>query len=251
MALSKRDIQYIRSLHHKKFRQKYNKFIVEGDKIAREALAQRPEWVDRVLALPDWLQAEGMSGQTVHFRCEAVTERELSQLSGLRTPNQVVLIMHTKEPTWRADVVRAGLSLYLDGLQDPGNVGTMLRIADWFGLPYVFASPTSADGYNPKVLQASMGAFLRVPYLRLPWEELIRPLADLPVLGASLEGSNVFEARLPARGLLVVGREGSGIRPETANHLTHRLYIPGRGGAESLNAAVATGIIVAQLLWGT
>jgi len=253
MALSRREVQFVRSLNQKKFRQKYNKFAVEGDKIAREVLAEAPERIDRLWALPGWLEANGLSssGQG-SMSITAVTPRELKQLSQLRTPNQVVLIMHLKGPLWHPSAVAAHLSLYLDGIQDPGNAGTLLRIADWFGLPAVFASPDSADLYNPKVLQASMGAFLRVPYHRLPLDELLHSLPEgVSVLGASLEGESVFAQPFPTRGILVVGREGSGLRPEVRERLTHRLHVPGGGGAESLNAAVATGIMVAQLLYGS
>jgi TrmH family RNA methyltransferase len=252
MALSRREVQFVRSLNQKKFRQKYNKFAVEGDKIAREALAQSPDQIDHIWALPEWLEANGLSssGQG-DMAITAVTPRELKQLSHMRTPNQVVFTMHLKDPDWKPSVVQAHLSLYLDGIQDPGNAGTLLRIADWFGLAGVFATPDSADLYNSKVLQASMGSFLRTPYLRLPLEELLRSLPEgFPVLGASLEGESVFAQQFPRRGLLVVGREGSGLRPAVLAQLTHRLYVPGGGRAESLNAAVATGIVVAQLLYG-
>jgi len=251
MALSRRDIQFVRSLYQRKFRQKYNKFIVEGDKIAQEAIRSAPSQIDRVLALPEWWDECELQPVDQAYSCEVISERQLQQLSRLQSPNRALVVMHLKEAEWDPGVVRSRLCLYLDGIQDPGNAGTLLRIADWFGLPYVFASNDSADGYNPKVLQASMGAFLRVPYIRLEPDELFGEETEaFPLMGASLKGESIFERAFPSHGLLVIGREGSGIREALGHRLTHRLYIPGGGQAESLNAATATGIIVAQLLYG-
>jgi TrmH family RNA methyltransferase len=245
MKLSNNTIKRIRSLRSKKFRQKYNNFVVEGDKIAREALSQR-EWPVRlVFALADWVPPAAYTGEVTR-----VSERELGQLSQLKTPNQVLVVLEPRTLTPLPENWAASWSLYLDGLQAPGNLGAILRVADWFGIRYVFGGPGTADLYNAKTLQAAMGSFLRVDYREIDLAELLASSRDQPVVwGASAEGENVFSTDLGTGGLLVIGNEGQGIRPETARHVGRWLAIPRgpKGGAESLNAAVATGVLCSRL----
>jgi TrmH family RNA methyltransferase len=138
------------------------------------------------------------------------------------------------------------LTIVLDGIQDPGNLGTIIRTADWFGIHQIVASEDTADVYNPKVIGATMGSFMRVQvhYTNLAaW----MPAVKIPVYGALLEGENVFTTKAPKQGLLVIGSEGKGIRENIIDFITHPVTIPKTGGAESLNAGIAAGIIVAQL----
>jgi TrmH family RNA methyltransferase len=137
------------------------------------------------------------------------------------------------------------LTLLLDEIQDPGNLGTIMRIADWFGIPNVICSTNCADAYNPKTIQATMGAFLRVRTFRLNLTEFCRNFSALPVYGAVLGGENLFQTKLNKNALIVIGNEGKGISPDMIQQLTHRIEIPANGQAESLNAAIATGIICA------
>ncbi len=250
MALSKKQIQYYRSLKRKKFRQKYNKFTVEGDKIVREVLDYKPSAVCAVMGLSSWLDPLLPLLESREIPYYPVSEKELQQLSAMSTPNQVIAYLDDWEAKWEPGLWKNHLCYYLDGIQDPGNAGTLMRIADWFGMPYLFGSLDSADFHHPKVIQASMGAFLRVECIRVALPALLEESGDLPVLGAVMGGESVFAGRWPENGLLVLGREGSGIRDETAVLLTERISIPGRGGGESLNAAVAGGILAAQLLHG-
>ena len=141
-----------------------------------------------------------------------------------------------------------GWGLFLDGIQDPGNLGTILRIADWFGISRVFSSPDCVDPFNPKVVQATMGAFLRVSCIETTIDRLYQEYPGIPIYGEVMDGENVFHTSLKgANGIIVIGNEGSGISPEAERLLSHRISIPpaAHSGAESLNAAVATGILCA------
>ena len=246
MKLSNNTIKRIRSLRSKKFRQKYNNFTVEGDKIAREALSQDDWRVHSVFAVADWQPPAGYTGAITR-----VTERELGQLSQLKTPNQVLVVLEPRPLTPLPPDWTASWSLYLDGMQAPGNLGAILRIADWFGIRHVFGGPGTADLYNAKTLQAAMGSFLRVAYREIDLPDLLAQAATRPVVwGATAEGENVFTTKLESAGLLVIGNEGQGIRPEVTRLVNRWLSIPRAegGGAESLNAAVATGILCGQVM---
>ncbi|MBL7793767.1 MAG: RNA methyltransferase, partial [Saprospiraceae bacterium] len=162
MAISKNTVKFVKSLHQKKFRQKYDIFVVEGDKMAREMLGQSAVAVEQVYAVEAWATTyAGLLRGRNDLDLVIVTERELSQISSLTTPNQVLVVAHKPDWEWPS-LLHFTRALYLDGIQDPGNMGTILRIADWFGIPFVFCSDTCVDVFNSKVIQASMGAFLRV-----------------------------------------------------------------------------------------
>jgi len=180
----------------------------------------------------------------------AVSRKELERISSLKTPNSVLVVC--KVPTYQMDLptINNSLTLYLDDLQNPGNMGSILRIADWFGLPYVFCSKNCVESYNTKVIQASMGAFLRIKIITIDFADLLEKIPDLPTFAAVLDGENVFKAALPTNGVIVIGNEGAGVSPEIIKKASHKIKIPkgNRGGAESLNAAVATGIICAALV---
>jgi len=212
--LSKNKLKYIQSLKQKKFRQKYNKFIVEGDKMAKEILINKVITIDSVFATPSWLKMNEKAIKLPLNKTITVSERELKQMSNLKAPNQVLIVADQLGLDWDPKQVNESLSLYLDEIQDPGNLGTILRIADWFGIPNIFLSKGCAELYNPKVVQSTMGAFLRVNSLQVD----------------------------------VVGNESKGISPAVQKQLTARIAIPAGSstGAESLNAAVATGIICAM-----
>ncbi len=245
--LSNNKIKYIQSLKSKKQRQKYNNFIIEGDKMAREVLQSEELEIEGVFALADWVETNRKL-VNVHFnKILNINERELKKISNLTTPNQVLIIAKQWTPKIDFSTFKNDLSLYLDGIQDPGNMGTILRIADWFGIDWVICSPTCVEIYNPKVVQASMGAFLRVKTAVLPFETLQEQAKEVPVYGTVLDGENMYEMDLKANGIIVIGSEGKGISPAVMAQLNHRISIPAHtsGGAESLNAAIATGIVCA------
>ena len=248
MTLSINKIKHIKSLRLKKFRQKYNNFIVEGDKMARELLAHTPQRVVALYALESWLAgANGVSALSPE-KIFSITAAELKKISNLNTPNQVLVVADIPEAAQGPEPLEKALSLYLDGIQDPGNMGTILRIADWFGINRVFSSPDCVDPFNPKVVQATMGAFLRVSCIETTIDRLYQEYPGIPIYGAVMDGENVFHTSLKgANGIIVIGNEGSGISPEAERLLSHRISIPpaAHSGAESLNAAVATGILCA------
>ncbi len=244
MSLSKNTIKYIRSLHQKKYRQEHKKFLVEGEKIVDEVLRQERFHTDAVYALPEWAERHPQTP-----RLQVINARNLEQISQLRTPNQVLAVVEQKMPPPFASPQADEWLLYLDGIQSPSNVGAILRIADWFGFQRVIGGPGTADYFNSKTIQAGMGAFLRIRYYEGPLTDFLSHLTNVPIFGADSRGENVFSMNLPPRGLLVIGGEASGIRPETVPHIQRWLSIPRSpgGGAESLNAAVATGILCAAI----
>ena len=244
--LSNSQQKFLTALQVKKYRQKYRNFTVEGSKMVTELLQQQRVPVLAVYALERWAEENAALLAPLYDKFNPVSEAELRKISALSTPNAVLAVAGIPEdapPRWAPD----RYAFYLDGIRDPGNLGTILRIADWFGMPAVFCSADCADAFSPKVVQASMGAIFRVATAEMPLEQLLNTTPALPVVGAMLDGENLFSCTLPPSGLLVIGNEGNGIRPEVAACLTRRLTIPrGPGsGAESLNASVAAGILAA------
>lgn len=241
MMLSKNEVKYIQSLYHKKQRQQEGLFIAEGPKLITELLASHFT-IKTIYATQQWV-----SNNTVtHPAIITITELELERISNLQTPNQIVAIVQQQIPTAAPDFSN-GLTLALDGIQDPGNLGTIIRIADWFGITQIICSLDTVERYNPKVIQSTMGSFLRT---KLWYQDLATTfsLANVPVFGALLEGKSIYDVVKPTAGILVIGSEGNGISNAVLPLISHPVTIPRIGGAESLNAAVATGIIVSHLV---
>jgi TrmH family RNA methyltransferase len=225
-------------LSDKKVRLETGCFIAEGVKLVGEMIAAGYP-LKAVYALDSW---ESPDPSIEVNRIEAF---ELEKMSLLQTPNQVLAV--AVMPQNKEVLNLAGpLTIVLDGIQDPGNMGTIIRSADWFGITQIVASEDTVDVYNPKVIGATMGSFMRVSVVYKNLQEWI-PTIKLPVYGALLEGENVFTTKTPQKGLLVIGSEGKGIRENIIDFITHPVTIPKIGDAESLNAGVAAGIIVAQL----
>lgn len=247
--LSHNQTKLLTALQVKKYRQKYRKFIVEGEKMAAELLAQQRVAVSAVFGLERWAAENAALLTPFLEKFTSLSEAELKKVSSLTTPNKVLVVAELPDETFQPDILQTDFCFYLDGIQDPGNLGSILRTADWFGIPAVICSPDSADAFSPKVVQASMGAFLRIKIWEMPIEEILEKTPDVPVAGAVLGGENIFQTKLSSHGLVVVGNEGRGIGADTEKLLTHRLTIPRHlsGGAESLNAAVAAGIFAAAL----
>ena len=243
--LSKNKIKYIRSLELKKNRKEEKVFVAEGHKLVGDLLGYFP--CRLLVAIPAWLEK--------HPKVEAdeiieVTPDELTRASLQKTPQEVLAVF--EQPTWTYEVesVSKSLCLALDDIQDPGNLGTIIRLADWFGIEHIFCSQGTVDVYNPKTIQATMGALARVKlhYCHLP--SLIASLGDVPVYGTFLDGENMYGKTLTDHGLIVMGNEGNGIGEEVAKLVNERLYIPNyppqRETSESLNVAVATAVICAE-----
>lgn len=224
-------------------RRNYHKFTAEGGRIVGELLAQSRYRVDHLYALEDWAAALP-APPTVPLTI--VTPRELSRISQLSTPNQVLAVVELPpSPSAFDPTIAAGWSLYLDGIQSPANLGALLRIADWFGFPNVIGGPGTADLYNSKSVQASMGSFLRINYQAGTLTELLHQFPELPVFGADLTGESIYTLTAPLAGLLVLGAEGPGVSQGARSQVQRWVNIPPAPGrqAESLNAAVAAGIL--------
>ena len=243
--LSKNKIKYIRSLELKKNRKEERVFVAEGHKLVGDLLGH---FSCRLLvAIPAWLEK---NPKVQADEIIEVTPDELTRASLQKTPQEVLAVF--EQPTWTYDVasVSKSLCLALDDIQDPGNLGTIIRLADWFGIEHIFCSQGTVDVYNPKTIQATMGALARVKlhYCHLP--SLIASLGDVPVYGTFLDGENMYGKTLTDHGLIVMGNEGNGIGEEVARLVNERLYIPNyppqRETSESLNVAVATAVICAE-----
>ena len=240
--LSKSEIKDIQSLRHKKSREETGLFIAEGPKITGELLRSVPQQVKKIYGLENWVEENKQLLANADF--EIISETELERLSQLQTPNEVLSVFYQFESD--EPVASKGVILYLDSIQDPGNFGTIVRLADWFGILHIVCSEGSADFYNIKVVQASMGSIARVNVFydqELQWLEK----QTLTKYAASLNGKSVYEVETIQNGILVIGNESKGIQPGIMEMIDEAITIPKRGSAESLNAAVATGIILSHL----
>jgi TrmH family RNA methyltransferase len=245
--LIKSQVKYIQSLSHKKSRDTEDVFIAEGPKLINELLytPHRGEvQLQQLFAVTAWIhgQPAGMSKKVIE-----ISESELERISFLQTPNQVLGIF--KKPVFPAGTsVRNTVSLVLDTIQDPGNLGTIIRCADWFGIQQIICSTDCADAFNPKVVQASMGSIARVQVLYQPLDLFLQQHPDVPAYAAVLDGTDLRKVKAPQQGFIVIGNESKGISESVLALCRERITIPRKGQAESLNAAVATGIILSHLV---
>jgi RNA methyltransferase, TrmH family len=240
--LSKAEIKYISSLQVKKYRNLHQTFLVEGAKSVLEVLQSDFE-IEKLFFTPDFHEKNTNVIRTgVPF--EVVKEAELAKAGQFESNNAALALVRMKQ-LLPLQLQPDSLYIALDEVRDPGNLGTILRLADWYGIGHILCSTTTADFYNPKVIAASMGSFCRVTahYLDLPAFLATLP-ANVPVYGASLQGQNIHRLQLQPRGILVMGNEARGIRPEVAALIGQFLHIPSFGQAESLNVAIATAIIL-------
>lgn len=244
MSISANEIKRVRSLSDKKFRDRYGLFCVEGEKMVDEALQS------------------GFDVETV-YRKDEIGEEQMSRISSLSSPSPVLAVVRkpqdinlSSDAALSDAIGQSGLYLALDSIRDPGNLGTILRVADWFGIDAVFAAPDTVDVFNPKVVQATMGAIFRVEFHYAEIPALCRAAVSAGgnVYGTFLDGSDMYEKQLnPGKdspSVIVIGNESNGISNEVAGLVSDRLYIPpypkNDTGSESLNAAVATAITVAE-----
>ena len=236
MSISKHEMQQVRFLSQKKFRDEAGLFVVEGEKMVSEALSSDFDVVKV-------------------YRREEIGDEAMARISLLSSPSPVLAVVRKPAPA-AFESPSAGLYLVLDGIRDPGNLGTILRVADWFGIDGVYASPDTVELFNPKVVQATMGAIFRVPFRTVEVPAFCRSVLGMGghVYGTFLDGENLYDKPLDtgsaAPSLIVIGNEANGISRETAACVSDRLFIPpypvGDPGSESLNAAIATAITVAE-----
>lgn len=242
--LSKSQLKFIRSLKVKKYRYKERTFLVEGPKLIQE-LIETGGAIQQIFALSSWIQANKQQITQYSLKVQEITDKELAKISNLKTPNQVIACVPMKDSTIEPATLNTNVSLVLDDIRDPGNLGTIIRIAAWFNIPYVFCSFTSVDVYNPKVIQSTMGSFFHTKIIYINLLELFKTYDHLSIYGTSMKGQSIFETTIPNGSFIVIGNEAQGMENQIAEKCHHILSIPKYGQAESLNAAVATGIICA------
>lgn len=240
--LSKAQIKHIQLLQRNKGRRQYLQYLVEGDKMVRELL-ESDEQVEHVFALQPWLAANEKLLQKAQVSFEEINQSELKKISSLVTPNQVLAVVNMPNRNELPKLEADKLYLALDGLQDPGNMGTVIRTADWFGIDAIFCSPECVDMYNPKVVQATMSGLLHVPVYITELKQLLAANPSIPSFAAVMEGISVYENQTKS-GIIIIGNEGAGVSEEVLKAATHTISIPRVGKAESLNAAMATGILL-------
>lgn len=245
--LSKNKVKYIRSLELKKFRTQHHAFVAEGNKLVADLL---PYFTCELLvAKPCWMATQGdiPAGELLVAEGD-----DLGKASLMKTPQDVLAVF--RQPQWllaEADPT-AELILALDGVQDPGNLGTIIRLADWFGIRHIVCSEDTVDVFNPKTVQATMGALARVKVHYTDLAAYLSRQAEqaVPLYGTFLDGENLYTKTLSATGILVMGNEGNGIREEIEALIEEKLYIPNypphAETSESLNVAIATAVICAE-----
>ena len=243
--LTKSDIKYIQSLAHKKFRDSERLFVLEGVKIVRELLDQSSDGIKTIFAVGSWIEQNG-SDVPAGVDLVEVASFELEKISFLQQPNDVLALVRI--PTERVAIADApGVTLVLDKVQDPGNLGTIIRTCDWFGVEQIACSLDTADAFNPKVVQSAMGSIMRINIFYTELTRFISSYKHTPVYAAVLDGESVFETSFAGPVILVIGNESRGISDEVLSLVSHKITIPGKGRAESLNAAVANAIILAEI----
>ncbi|MBK9732661.1 MAG: RNA methyltransferase [Chitinophagaceae bacterium] len=233
------------SLKQKKHRIEEGRFIAEGEKIAEEFLTSRLR-TDKIIATREWLDEKENLWNKKKATVLDVSEIEMKRISGLTQPSRVLLVLEMIATEIDDSMVKSNINLVLEDIRDPGNMGTIIRIADWFGIPYIFCSEECVDVYNPKVVQASMGSVTRVKVIEMKLPGLFQRFPSLPAYAAHLEGENIFSTNLKQEGFIVIGNEARGLSEALVPFIHKKITIPKFGKAESLNAAVATGIVCAM-----
>jgi len=238
--ISKNQLKLLRALGQKKQRKAHGLFLVQGEKNVLE-LANSALTVKQIFATTAFIADH--CGELGNFECIEASLDELTKASTLVSNNAAIAVVEI--PSIETPKAQ-GLMIALDGVSDPGNLGTIIRVADWYGIKHIVASTDCADPYNPKTISATMGSFGRVTVSQLDLPSYLEH-SNLPIYGAFLEGESVHKTQFAAQGILLMGSESHGIREQAAKFVTDKITIPAFGGAESLNVAMATGIILDNL----
>ena len=240
--VTKNDIKLYRSLKQKKFRKEYQLFVVEGKKGVEEAIKSK-------------LKIEAILSSDKNFslnqpKAEIVSQKDISTISSLKNaPDTLCIVHYPKYQKLDVNSLKDELILILDDLQDPGNLGTIIRIADWYGIKNIICSNETVDQYNSKTIQATMGSYARINLHYTDLEEFLpeyKNTCQLPVYATLLEGENIYNAELSKNGAIIIGNEGNGISSSIKKISTNRITIPKFGKAESLNAGIATAIVCSE-----
>lgn len=243
--LTKKTIKYIQSLSHKKFREQHNAFIAETPKVVEELLRSRRFAPEYIVAVQEWIEQNNKLFNPDPEKVIAVPKNDLAKISLLKTPHDVLAVFKIPENKLPENI-NDHLILLLDDLQDPGNVGTIIRIADWFGVNNIFCSRHTANIYNPKVVQATMGSLAHVHVFYTDLTEFIKQQNRI-ILAATLDGIPVSKISSDSKAALIIGNEANGISAQLCDIAHRKITIPKAGKAESLNAAIATGILLSHL----
>ena len=249
--LSKNQIKLITSLKIKKYREEYGLFCAEGLKIVSELLTQNKFNIESLFGTEEWISSNFENLSSKNIEANTITQSELDRISQLKSANQVLAVIKIGESNISNIDVNEELVLVLDEIKDPGNMGTIIRIADWFGIKSIVCSENTVDIYNSKVIQSTMGSFLRVNvYYSSIIDFLHKNKSKSKIYGAFLDGTPIYQEKLSRNGILVIGNESNGISKELVNMIDYKLKIPSFSTnkvlAESLNASIATAIICSE-----
>lgn len=235
--ITKNELKHIRLLRQKKYRQKFRQFVVEGEKNVEELFNSALE-ILAIFATEEWKSEEYFGEITL------ISKKDLAQVSNLTTPNKVFALVKMPYYSFDTSVFNEGLTLALDDINDPGNLGTIIRTADWFGVKNIICSPNSVDCFNPKVVQSTKGSIAHVQVHYVNLEDTLSQ-AKVPIYGAAMEGKKVQKSlSIKNPSIILMGSESHGISAELEKILTHKITIPKYGKAESLNVAIATSILL-------
>lgn len=243
--ISKNQIKQVKALHLKKFRDEEKRFIAEGIKVVNEIITTSPALIDKLFVTENYLKGNANVLKNNKAEYTAISEEDLKKISTQAQPNNALAVCHYFEKKKPETDLTKQFSFYLDDIRDPGNLGTIIRIADWFGVKEIFCSKQSTDIYNPKTIQSAMGSFLRVKVYYCELEDVI--VKNVPVYGAVLNGKDIYTSKLE-NGLIIIGNEANGISEKNLKSISHPLTIPSASNSstESLNAAMATAIICSE-----
>ncbi|MBK7034806.1 MAG: RNA methyltransferase [Chitinophagales bacterium] len=242
--LTKARIKHLQNLKLKKYRQNYTEFVIEGDKLITEAFVENAN-IRLIAATKAWIQEHGHL-IPMHLIPEEISEKEMEKISSFKTPQAVIALIEIPKQDIKKSIKNGDWILVLDGIHDPGNLGTIIRSADWFGVHTIVCSEDCVELYNPKVIHATMGSLFRVQVFYENIGEFLQQ-STKNKYAATLNGENIFNVNFEKTGILIIGSESHGIRPEVLKHCTTSISIPAYGKAESLNAAVATSILLSRI----
>jgi|SRR5690606_32013408 len=243
--LSKSQISLIQSLHLKKFRKVHNLFIVEGVKSITEFFNEDYK-LQHIFYLPDLSSKVGNFLRNKNIKGNEISSDELKKISSLSNPQGILAVFEIPKFKLEINELKGQFTLALDFIQDPGNLGTIIRTADWFGMRVLICSTDTADVYNPKVVQASMGSLARMKIIYCDLDEWL-PASDIKVYGAALEGESIYGCDFQQEGIVILGNEGNGIRENIQPFIDKKITIPRFGKAESLNVAISSAIICSEI----
>ncbi|MDR1347384.1 MAG: RNA methyltransferase [Prevotellaceae bacterium] len=243
--LGKAKIKQIKSLEYKKFRDELGLFVAEGEKLVSEILQSNLQ-IDSLFCLPDAILPNNNNIQAT-----IISEGEMKHISFLKTPSSAFVVAKIPNRKINTNQISRSLNIILDGIQDPGNLGTIIRLCDWFGIQNVICSLKTADCFSPKAVQATMGAICRINVVYVEPDDFLNSVGkNISIYGTFLDGENIYDAKLSSKGLIIMGNEGKGISPEIEKHVNQKLCIPcfsdSATKSESLNVSVATAIVCSE-----